>query len=276
MAKDKEQPKEPVKLKRKNIGKEIVEEIIKDEKKFLAFITPWWNKFVVLMKSELHTFVVGIVFGLMIAFLTMMFWNSNNASEIDSQARNAIVGFFYPWTDKAVSRDVIEAQIDTILKSEYPELELAVWFNESKGNPAAVSTSKARGPFQIVNSWVPKLIEAGVIKDERDLHDPIKGCLAGDKVFGYHLTDAKVKGDLMAGLRDYVGSKDKPGNVEYVQKVLATYGNIKLLQVAVKKKRLGVNVDSWWMLGEGKSVKPDKKFTPAPVAKKTVKKTEDK
>lgn len=182
--------------------------------------------------------------------------------------RDAIVDFFYPFTDTTVSKDLLALQIDTIIKhSEYPELAMAIVFRESRFNPAAKSKTGARGPYQVLagmknnSGWMPKLLEEKVITDYRDLHDPIKGIIAGDKVLGYHIT--RANGDLMATLRDYVGSRTTAEQTSYVRDVLATYGNIMLLKVAVKQRHNDIMNDGWWSFNEkdklSKQVNPTKK-----------------
>ena len=174
-----------------------------------------------------------------------------------------LVDFFYPFTDTTISKDTLTMQIETILNTEYPELALAIAYRESRFNPSAVSSAGARGTFQVMNGWVKKLQEDGVIDDFRGLHDPKKGCEAGTRVLGYHLV--KANGDMMAALRDYVGSKDKAGEVAYVRDVLATYGNIKLLLLAHETGKLEVK-DIWWNFSKEKELKkqvnPTKKGRP--------------
>lgn len=210
-------------------------------------------------KVKTEIFVILIVFTVL-AFagtLALLFKEKPN-TDID-----LLVGFFYPYSAKTVSRDVLIQQIKVITSTEYPELALAIAYRESRFNPSAVSSAGAKGTFQVMPSWVESLIKDGVIQEERDLHDPTKGCLAGVKVLGYHLV--KANGDIMAALRDYVGSKDKATNVSYVRDVLATYGNIKLLLVAHNSDKLVVK-DVWWEFKDvddlHKQVNPTKKGKP--------------
>ncbi len=212
---------------------------------------------ITLPKRKLALSLAGLSF-LLITQLLLIIYLLIPAPNVSRQNRDAIVNFFYPYTDRTVSRSTLETQIDTIIsKSKYPELSLSIWFHESRGNPSAVSSTGARGPFQIINGWVKKLKDEGIINDERDLHDPVKGCIAGNAILGFHLS--KANGDLMAALRDYVGDKSTAGDSEYVRAVLSTYGNIKLLEVAVKEKTLPANMDKWWVFNKDsdkKQLKP--------------------
>ena len=199
-----------------------------------------------------------------VGFSIYLILPTKKASE-NIRFQEALVEFFYPWTDKAVSKDIITLQIETIMQSKYPELALAIWFRESRGNPGAVSTANCRGPFQVLagrdnkGGWVPRLIEDGIIPDARGLHSPLYGCRAGTAVLGYHMT--RANGDLMAALRDYVGSKAQANEVSYVRDVLATYGNIQLLKLAAEKHQLEPkNIDRWWAFPDPEKI--SKKITP--------------
>ena len=208
-------------------------------------------------KRKLALIIAGLVL-LFVAQSILIIYLAIPQTEIDNISRNAIVDFFYPWTDKTVSKDIIEIQVDTIIsRSKYPELALSIWFHESRGNPGAVSKTGARGSFQIINGWVEKLKKDGIIIDARDLHDPIKGVIAGNAILGYHLV--KANGDMMGALRDYVGDKTTAGESEYVRNVLATYGNIKLLEMAVKERKVGKDMGKWWVGKKEKPLKPTNK-----------------
>ena len=199
-------------------------------------------------------FVLALLCVLIITLSTMFVKNTflNNV-KVDSKTREAIIEIYYPKIDKTVSRDTFELIVNTIFdESKMPMLLFSIILHESKFNSTAVSRTGAKGLGQIISNpgWTDKLIKDGAIKEIRDLHDPIKGVIAADKVLGYHMT--RVHGDLMKGLSDYVGSINSPGQTKYVREVLSTLGHLYLIQIAKDKMQLAdLNISfMWWDVGE--------------------------
>lgn len=246
----------PIKIEKrvskKQSFKSIKETFLAEEKKVSFFL-----KEKVLNFRKYSPVAFGFVLALVVVLvitLSTMFIKSvflSNTMKVDSKTREAIIEIYYPKIDKTVSRDTFEIIVNTMFdESKMPMLLFAIVFHESKFNPTAVSKTGAKGLPQIIGGWEKKLIEDGVIKETRDLHDPIKGVLAGDKVLGYHMT--RVNGDLMKGLNDYVGSVNSPGQTKYVRDVLSTLGHLYLIQVAKDKMQLAdINTSfTWWDVGE--------------------------
>jgi len=130
-----------------------------------------------------------------------------------------------------MNKEIFVQVVDAIYDySDTPDLAFAIIYNESRFNPAAVSSTGARGLHQITScpGWVPQLIENKIIEAKRDLHGIKIGIEAGNFVLGKHLEE--VGGDLPKALIKYHGHKNHALNVAYMRSVLRTYGYIKYSQ----------------------------------------------
>lgn len=182
---------------------------------------------------------------------SIIHYEFGNELKIDDTSKEKIVDYFYDLLTTVakrdnVSRGEIRVQVEAALKTRFPLLMLAIIYRESLFDPGAVGEwitveykgkkikTKARGNTQVLPTWTETLIIEGIIKEERDLHDPVLGVRAGEYIFCQHLLEQK--GDMLMAVKDFVGSsKSDPLNVKYVRDVFETYGELRLLLMSIKK-----------------------------------------
>jgi len=109
-------------------------------------------------------------------------------------------------------------------KTEYPIILLALIARESSFNPFVRSKAGAIGLGQIhPKFWADKLKRNGLIREVRDLYDPVINVRCTYFVFLTCLKEAD--NDLPKALRKYVGGK----NVVYVKDILLNIGELVVL-----------------------------------------------
>ena len=109
-------------------------------------------------------------------------------------------------------------------KTEYPIILLALIARESSFNPFVRSKAGAIGLGQIhPKFWADKLKRNGLIREVRDLYDPVINVRCTYFVFLVCLKEAN--NDLPKALRKYVGGK----NTAYVKDILLNIGELVVL-----------------------------------------------
>ena len=132
-----------------------------------------------------------------------------------------------------ISRSTCQEIVRETLKTKYPLLLLSIIELESKQfTPGAISTKGCIGWCQI-NYYVheKELIQAGIIKEKRDLWDVSPNVKAGDFILKTKFQ--KSGGDVTRALAGYLGEKDG----EYVRKILTTFANLSILVTTAGKEK---------------------------------------
>jgi len=109
-------------------------------------------------------------------------------------------------------------------KTKYPIILLALMARESSFNPFVRSKAGAIGLGQIhPKFWADKLKRNGLIREVRDLYDPVVNVRCTHFVFLSCLR--KTNNDLPKALQRYVGGK----NTAYVKDILLNIGELVIL-----------------------------------------------
>lgn len=120
----------------------------------------------------------------------------------------------YTTVPRILAVDIAEKIIEVSQKENVsPQLLVGLIEVESRFNPSAISSKKARGLMQVMPEWAPKFN----LKHETDLHDVDTGIESGVKVLKIHIDE--VKGNITKGLYYYSG-KSKT----YASKVYESVG----------------------------------------------------
>ena len=121
-------------------------------------------------------------------------------------------------------RSIAQEIAQECFKTKYPIILLALMARESSFNPFVRSKAGAIGLGQIhPKFWADKLKRNGLIREVRDLYDPVINVRCTYFVFLACLKEAD--NDLPKALRKYVGGK----NAVYVKDILLNIGELVVL-----------------------------------------------
>jgi phage tail protein X len=122
-----------------------------------------------------------------------------------------------------ISQTMAEEIVNNISKSSCPLFLLSLIKTESNFNPTAVSSKGAMGLGQIMPLHKKALIEAGILKEMRDVFDISTAVKATE--FIWRLKIAQANGDINRALALYLGGNDR----RYVNQILKDYFQLNYL-----------------------------------------------
>ena len=142
----------------------------------------------------------------------------------DNAYREKLSQWVYERSSK-ISRPATRQIVDEVMRYDHPVLLLALLQAESAFSPTAYSSSGAIGLGQITwKIWGKPLVEAGILKEARDLYDVSMNIKATDHIFSLLMKSSK--GNTIAALESYVGGKHKA----YVEKVAHNFLQLSMIK----------------------------------------------
>ena len=183
------------------------------------------------ISSTWFIIVAGIVIGVIVIGFTM-FMRSLQAtpSTVPSavvQTEVTVPPKVIDWMMKKstrLPRSIAQEIAQECFKTKYPIILLALMARESSFNPFVRSKAGAIGLGQIhPKFWADKLKRNGLIREVRDLYDPVVNVRCTHFVFLSCLR--KTNNDLPEALQRYVGGK----NTAYVKDILLNIGELVIL-----------------------------------------------
>ena len=142
----------------------------------------------------------------------------------EHEYRDKLSQWVYDHSSK-ISRPMTRQIVDEVMKCPNPLLIMALIQAESEFSPTAYSSAQAVGLGQIRwVIWGKTLIEAGILKEARDLYDISVSIRATNHILA---NEIKVsKGDPIKALERYVGGKHKI----YVDQVVYNFLHLSTIQ----------------------------------------------
>jgi len=116
-----------------------------------------------------------------------------------------------------ISQTMAEQIVDSVVKTSYPLFLLALIKTESNFNPTAVSKKGAMGLGQIMPQHEKLLIQAGILREMRDVFNIPIGIQATEFVWEFKISEAE--GNINKALALYLGVHRK----RYVNQILKDY-----------------------------------------------------
>lgn len=116
-----------------------------------------------------------------------------------------------------ISQTMAEQIVDSVVKTSYPLFLLALIKTESNFNPTAVSKKGAMGLGQIMPQHEKLLIQAGILREMRDVFNIPVGIEATEFVWEFKISEAE--GNINKALALYLGVHRK----RYINQILKDY-----------------------------------------------------
>jgi len=147
--------------------------------------------------------------------------SSDKENDKIERAKPQLVEWVYKYSQ--ISRIMTEEIVNDVSKTSCPLFLLALMKTESNFNPTAVSSKGAMGLGQTMPIHEKALIEAGILKEMRDIFNISIAIKATEFIWGIKISQAS--GNINKALALYLGGSSK----SYVNQILKDYFQLNYL-----------------------------------------------
>jgi len=128
-----------------------------------------------------------------------------------------------------ISKKMSQEIVVNVFKTNDPLFLLALIKTESTFDPTSISSKGASGLGQVMPEHKKRLIDAGILKEFKDIFDIQTGVKATEFMWDLHLKEQK--GNVVKALTKYLGKK----NDTYINQVLSDFDILRKMVKGVKK-----------------------------------------